>query len=47
MTWSWQTMLTACAYCDELHCICPHDDDADLAEHAAELAFAALHEEDK
>ena len=24
-------MLTACAYCDELHCICPHDDDADLA----------------
>lgn len=41
---TWQTMLTACGYCDELHCICPPDDD-DLAEHAAELDFAALHEE--
>ena len=46
MTHDWQTMLTACGYCDELHCVCEPDAD-DLAEHAAELEFAAMHEEDK
>ena len=46
MTHDWQTMLTACGYCDELHCVCEPDAD-DLAEHAAELEFAAMHEEDE
>lgn len=36
--------LTACGYCDELHCVCPRDD---AAEHVDELTFAAVHEEQR
>lgn len=36
---AWQTMLTACGYCDELPCQCPDPDTDDLSE-ARE--FAAL-----